>query len=84
MIVFQDLTAEIRSSNVVCIFKLIVAISADAAIAVSSALQRHWFIGSMRNTFGSSEEAKDVMERMQGNPTLTPSLAVDFQEPKEP
>jgi hypothetical protein len=67
-------------------FELIVAISADTAIAVSWALQRHWFISSMRNTFGSSEEAKEVMERMKGNRTLAPSLTfvtVDFQEPKE-
>jgi hypothetical protein len=30
-------------------FKLIVAISADTAIVASSALQRYWFIGGMRN-----------------------------------
>ncbi|KAE8451781.1 hypothetical protein EG329_002621 [Mollisiaceae sp. DMI_Dod_QoI] len=44
-------------------FELTVSVFADIGIAVSSALQRQWFIGGMQETFGHSPETAELISK---------------------
>ncbi|KAF1990070.1 MFS general substrate transporter [Aulographum hederae CBS 113979] len=62
------------------LFELVVAVSADTAIAVSSTLQRQWFISGMHAVFGADKEAQQLISKSLKSLGYVRNLPNDTQQ----